>query len=439
MKKNLVLTLPLWVMISSVSAQTLQSAVMTTIESNPDILAAASERQAVSKEVDQARAGYYPTLDLALGTGWEMTDNPNTRSSGRDEVRLNRDEASLQLRQMLFDGMETKNEVLRQEYRTNSRASAVYSAAENTGLEAVDAYLNVLRQQNIVELAQTNLEAHQRTHDQIVLRSERGVGRGADMDQSLGRLALAEANLMEEESKLRDAETAFIRVVGEAPESLELPEVPGEFIPDNLEEAIAKAVDHHPTLRLANFDLESARAQHATAKAPFYPDLHLEVGTRVDHNIDGQVGTDKDVTAMLRLRYNLLNGGRDSARREETAFLINQAAEIRNNTYREVEESTRLSWNAWETVKRQMSYRQQHVDSSRKSRDAYRQQFSLGQRTLLDLLDSENEVFRAETALVNTSYDELYAQYRILNSMGLLLEGLNIKAPETAQTIAIQQ
>ncbi len=58
---------------------------------------------------------------------------------------------------------------------------------------------------------------------------------------------------------------------------------------------------------------------------------------------------------------------------------------------------------------------------------------------MLDLLDSENEVFRAETALVNTSYDELYAQYRILNSMGLLLEGLNIKAPETAQTIAIQQ
>jgi adhesin transport system outer membrane protein len=296
-----------------------------------------------------------------------------------------------------------------------------------------------LRQQTIVELAQTNLEAHQRTHDQIVLRSERGVGRGADMDQSLGRLALAEANLMEEESKLRDAETAFIRVVGEAPESLEQPSVPDEFIPDNLDEAIAKAVDNHPTLSLANFDLESARAQHATAKAPFYPDLHLEVGTRADHNIDGQVGTDKDITAMLRLRYNLLNGGRDTARREETAYLINQAAEIRNNTYREVEESTRLSWNAWETVKRQMSYREQHVDSSRKSRDAYRQQFSLGQRTLLDLLDSENEVFRAETALVNTSYDELYAQYRILNSMGLLLEGLNIKAPETAQTIAIQQ
>jgi adhesin transport system outer membrane protein len=439
MKKSLVLSLPLWVMVSSVSAQTLESAVMHTIESNPDILAAASERQAVSKEIDQAKAGYYPTLDLALGTGWEMTDNPNTRSAGRGEVRLNRDEASLQLRQMLFDGMETKNEVLRQEFRTNSRASAVYSAAENTGLEAVDAYLNVLRQQKIVELAQTNLEAHQRTHDQIVLRSERGVGRGADMDQSLGRLALAEANLMEEESKLRDAETTFIRVVGEPPESLEEPEIPKNLIPDTIDEAIAKAVDNHPTLRLANYDLESARAQHATAKAPFYPDVHLEVGTRADHNIDGQVGTDKDITAMLRLRYNLLNGGRDSARREETAYLINQAAEIRNNTYREVEEGTRLSWNAWETVKSQMSYREQHVDSSQKSRDAYRQQFSLGQRTLLDLLDSENEVFRAQTALVNTEYDELYAQYRILNSMGLLLQGLNIKAPEAAETIAIKQ
>ncbi|MED5510020.1 MAG: TolC family protein, partial [Pseudomonadota bacterium] len=142
---------------------------------------------------------------------------------------------------------------------------------------------------------------------------------------------------------------------------------------------------------------------------------------------------------MLRLRYNLYNGGRDSARREETAFLINQAAEIRNNTHRQVEESVRLSWNAWQTLNAQMPAREQHVQSSEKARDAYQQQFSLGQRTLLDLLDSENEVFRARTALVNTKYDELYAMYRILNSMGMLLQGLNVELPEAATTIAANQ
>ncbi|WP_273150213.1 TolC family outer membrane protein [Methylophaga thiooxydans] len=434
--RPLALVFPLYLMVGTSSAATLQEAVDATVKTNPDVLAAVHERQAVSKEVDQAKAGYYPTLDLQVGTGWEMTDNPSTRGSGKGEVHLNRDEARLDARQMLFDGMETKNEVERQEARTNSRAFSVFSSAENTGLDAVEAYLNVLRRQHLVELAQTNLEAHQRTHDQIMLRSERGVGRKADMDQSLGRLALAEANLMSEQSNLRDAETSYIRVVGMEPDTLSQPDSPISLIPQTRDEAIATAVDNHPTLRLAAFDVESAQAQHATAKAPFYPDLHLELGTRADHDIDGQEGKDKDLYAMLRLRYNLANGGRDTARREETAFLINQAAEIRNNTHRQVEESVRLSWNAWETVKRQMSFRRQHVESSEKSRDAYQQQFSLGQRTLLDLLDSENEVFSARTALVNTQYDEMFAMYRILNSMGMLLQGLNVELPAAATTIA---
>jgi adhesin transport system outer membrane protein len=434
--KPLALVIPLYLSVGIANADTLQEAVDATVKTNPDVLAAVHERQAVAKEINQAKAGYYPTLDLQIGTGWEMTDNPSTRASGKGEVHLNRDEARLDARQMLFDGMETKNEVARQEARTNSRAFSVFSAAENTGLDAVEAYLNVLRRQKLVELAQTNLEAHQRTHDQIMLRSERGVGRAAEMDQSLGRLALAEANLMSEQSNLRDAETSYIRVVGITPASLSQPDSPVSMIPASLDEAIASAVDNHPTLRLASFDVDSAKAQHATAKAPFYPDLHLEVGTRADHDIDGQEGKDKDIYAMLRLRYNLINGGRDTARREETAFLINQAAEIRNNTHRQVEESVRLSWNAWETVKRQMTFRETHVTSSEKSRDAYQQQFSLGQRTLLDLLDSENELFRARTALVNTQYDEMFSMYRILNSMGMLLQGLNVGLPEAATTLA---
>ncbi|MEC9315048.1 MAG: TolC family outer membrane protein [Pseudomonadota bacterium] len=437
--KPLAIVIPLCISVGIANADTLQEAVDATVKTNPDVLAATHERQAVSKEVDQAKAGYYPTLDLAVGTGWEMTDNPSTRASGRGEVHLNRDEASLNLRQMLFDGFETPNEVDRQEARTNSRAFGVYSAAENTALDAVLAYHNVLRQQKLVELAQTNLEAHQRTHDQIMLRAERGVGRKADMEQSLGRLALAEANLKSEQANLRDAETAYIRVVGMPPSSLSLPDSPISMLPASVDEAIATAIENHPTLRLASYDVESAQAQHATAKAPFYPDLHFELGTRADHDIDGQEGKDKDITAMLRLRYNLYNGGRDSARREETAFLINQAAEIRNNTHRQVEESVRLSWNAWQTLNAQMPAREQHVQSSEKARDAYQQQFSLGQRTLLDLLDSENEVFRARTALVNTRYDELYAMYRILNSMGMLLQGLNVELPEAATTIAANQ
>ena len=421
---------------SFVQADTLQEAIHTTLKTNPDVLASISERQAVSKEIDQAQAGYFPTIDLGLGTGWESTDNPASRNRGDGEIHLNRDEASLNLRQMLYDGSLTKNEVERQKARTDSRAHSVYSVAENTALEATEAYLNVLRRQKLVELAQTNLESHLRTHDQITLRSERGVGRRADMDQSLGRLALAETNLMAEQSNLRDAETNYLRVVGEAPSSLSPPPSPEPLLPLTVEDAVNIAIQNHPTLRSAQADVASANAQHDVTKAAFLPRVDFELGTRNDHDIDGVRGTDKDVTAMFRLRYNLLNGGKDKARREETAFLINQAAEIRNNTHRQVEQSVRLSWNALETVRRQMSYFEEYAAAAEKTRDAYQQQFNFGQRTLLDLLDSENELFRARIALTNAQYDEIFTMYRVLNSIGLLLESLEIIAPAAATTVA---
>ena len=435
--KPLAFIMPFVVVASGpVNADTLQDAVSMTIKTNPDVLAAANERKAVEEEINQVKAGYYPTVDIAVGTGWELTNSPTTRSSGRGEVHLNRDEASIELRQMLFDGMATKNEVLRQTARTNSRAFGVTSVSENSALDAVDAYLNVLRRQKLVDLANANLEAHERFNDQIKLRSERGVGRQSDVEQSTGRLALAKANLVAEQSNLRDAETSYLRVVGTEVNALEDPESPRPSIPETLDEAVDVAVNTHPTLKTAEADVESAYAQHDTAKSPFYPRVDFELGATANHDIDGVVGTNKDVTAMIRLRYNLLNGGRDSARRAETAHLINQASEIRNNTRRQVEESVRLSWNALQTVNNQMGFFKQHVDSSERSRDAYQQQFNLGQRTLLDLLDSENEVFVSRTSFVNAQYDQLFAMYRILNSMGLLLENLGVAAPEESATIA---
>ena len=420
----------------SLSATTLEEAVDATIKTNPDVLAASNQRNAVAEEVNQASAGYLPTIDLAIGTGWESSDNPTTRTSGSHQnVHMNRDEASINLRQMLFDGMETKNEVRRHTARTDSRAYDVFGAAENTALEAVDAYLNVLRQQKLVGLATTNLEAHERTHDQIRLRSERGVGRGSDMDQSKGRVALAKANLIAEQSNLRDAETTYLRVVGMSSESLTDSQTPITLIPATLDEAISRGLDNHPTLKSAQADVESANAQHDTAIAPFYPRVDFELGATANNDIDGVDGHNNDVTAMFRLRYNLLNGGKDNARRQETGYLINEASEIRNNTHRQVEQSVRLSWNALQTFTNQMEYFKLHVDSSVNSRDAYQQQFGLGQRTLLDLLDSENEVFTSRQDLVNAQYDELFAMYRILNSMGSLLQELNVALPKAAVTL----
>jgi len=436
--KNIVITICVSALIQlPVFATTIQEAVRGAVKTNPDVLAEINLRRAVSAQIDKAEAGYLPSVDLTIGTGYESTDSPSTRTAiSHKKISSNRNEASLNLRQMLFDGMETSNEVKRFTALEKSQSYNVYGVAENTGLQAAEVYLNVLRWQSLVDLAATNLDAHESTHAQITLRSERGVGRKADTDQSQGRLALAKANLLAEESNLQDQETTYLRVVGDYPVNLSDPLFSTSAIPETQEEAIAKAIDNHPTLKSANADIESAYAQYDTASAVFYPRVDLEIGATANNNLNGIDGHDNDVTAMIRLRYNLLNGGRDSARRIETAYLINQAAEIRNNTLRQVEQSVRFSWNALQTVKNQMQYFKAHVDSSLRSRDAYLQQFSLGQRTLLDLLDSENELFVARKALANAQYDELFANYRVLNSMGELLHNLAGQLPQTALPVS---
>ena len=417
------------------SAQTLQQAIQRTIDENPQIQTAKSERSAVENEISQAKSAYFPTIDIAAGIGWEQSSNPTTRSRTDGTVSYGREEASIQLKQMIFDGLATPSEVNRHEARTNARAYTVYGQSEITALNAVEAYINVLRRQELLSLAKDNLLVHQRVNDQIQLRSQRGIGKRADADQSNGRLALAEKNTLSEIGNLKDAETAFLRVIGALPNDLQAISAPTEALPTDLEIAIEQALANHPILKSANADIDSAFAQHQTARAAYMPRLDFEASASHNVDLDGIKGKNEDASAMLRLRYNLFNGGKDLARRKETSQLINQAKDIRDNTHRQVVESMRLSWVAYQTIKSQLNFFKTHQDSSIKSNAAYQKQFNIGQRTLLDLLDSANEMFVSKSSYTNAKFDEIFAQYRILTSKGALNNFLGIKLPDEIKTV----
>ncbi len=427
------------VLSASVSAQTLQESVQITVDENPEIQTAKSERLAVEQEIGQAKSSYFPSVDLGAGYGYERSNNPVTRRGNPDGKKRNvdydRTELSANLRQMLFDGFATPSEVKRHKARTDARAYTVFGQSEITALEAVEAYLNVLRRQDLLQLAKENMAIHQRTNDQIVMRAERGVGKKADAQQSSGRLALAESNVKSEEGNLYDAETAFQRVIGILPKQLEPAPDPIDNIPENLDFAIEEAIDNHPILKSANSDIESAFAQHKTAASPYYPRVDFEAGYSWNNNLDGIPDKNEDLTAMVKMQWNVFKGGKDTARRNETAHLINQAKNIRDNTWRQVVESMRLSWVAYQTVKNQMVFFKRHSDASIKTNKAYYEQFNIGQRSLLDLLDSANEMFQAKSAYVNSLYDQQFSMYRILTSKGTLNQFLNVKLPEEAQPL----
>lgn len=415
-------------------AQPLKDAIEQTLKTSPDVLSTAHRRLSIDQEIKQARGGYFPKIDLNLGYGRERTDSPVTRTTPPEfgAVSLDRREAGVSLTQMLFDGFGVKSEVERHTARADSAAYGVLGAAENTALKVVDAYMEVLRRQELVQLTKDNLVVHQRTFDQIKMRAESGVGRKADMDQILARLALAQANVIAAESNARESEITFQRVVGKMPQDLTKPGAPDQAMPKDLKSAVDIAIANNPILKSAMADVEAAQAQHRSARSLHSPRLDLELGYNDNNNISGLRGYSDNTIAMLRVRYNLFRGGSDEARVSQTASAINEATEISHKTLREVEESIRLSWNAYTTAQERLAPLKQHAEAMDATREAYTKQFNIGQRTLLDLLDAENEYFTASSNYVTGQYVELFGKYRVLASSGKLLESLQVAPPAEA-------
>jgi adhesin transport system outer membrane protein len=332
---------------------------------------------------------------------------------------------------MLWDGGGVKSEVDRRRAILESTDFRVTGTAEEIAQQAIDAYLDVLRNREQVTYAKENLAAHQKTFDQVKLRSDRGVGRRADLDQIDARLALAQSNLQSAESTLQDAEIAFERIVGKPPAVLnQAPPAPPT--PKTTAEALAIATTNHPTLKSALADVDAAVAQRAAARALLQPRFELEYNHGENRNLLGIPGPYHERSVMLWAKMNIFRGGTDYYRISETQAQINEATEIANNTRRQVESAVRLAYNAYATARGRLPSLERYVKSSDSTRDAYSKQFAIGQRTLLDLLDSENEFFTARSTYLSGKYIELSAQYRVLAAIGQLLSGLGITPPVVA-------
>jgi len=242
-------------------------------------------------------------------------------------------------------------------------------------------------------------------------------------------LALAQSNQVVTEINVIDAQTHYEAVVGRFPENLIKPQPLDAQLPPTMEDAQHLAVDNHPVLKSAEEDLVARKAQDEVAKSAFLPIVDIEVDRAWKDDVSPYTGWREDLTAMVRLRLNLFKGWSDKARKQETFELINEAREIQNTTHRQVIESIRLSWMANKAVQDKIKHLNAYVQSASATAEAFTKQWSIGKRTMLDVLDTEAEVINAKKDLINTMYDGLYAQCRILNGMGGLVHALGLRLP----------
>jgi outer membrane protein, adhesin transport system len=429
MRAHFLTVLPFALAASFVQAETLPEAMQKAMDVHPEIQAGVNNRLSADYQLKAAKGGYLPRVDVLAGYGREGTDSVTTRTDKNGFTTLNRGESSLRVSQMVFDGFATSSEVGRQQANVNSRAYSLLGTSERTALTVAQVYLDVLTQREMVRLAEENLHSHERIYDQITLRTNRGVGRAADLDQAEARLAQARNNLITEQTNLADAQTGFLSAVGEMPDQLVQPQGFVALLPANLNEARQQLIENSPVLRSAESDIVAAEKQYDAAKSAFYPRFDAELGRSADNDVDGLDGHNNEWQAMLRMRFNIFNGGSNKADLESKSYQTTQALDIRNNALRQLNEELGLAWNAYNNATAQVPIAQTYVDHSVVVRTAYQKQFSLGERTLLDLLDSENELFTAQQRLTQVKNLQLFTQYRIKATMGQLLKSQGVVAP----------
>lgn len=432
---------------SGASAQSLEQAVAFTFDNHPELRVAYSRFKVSEEQIGQAKAGYWPTIDVTAGIGYEYTDSPSTRrqvgTNGEGTAELPRREVGLSLKQELFSGFHTSSEVERTRYTTSADQWRLHGIAEDIALKVSKVYIDLIKAKQLVALAEKNLASHQEIYDQIKQRTDSGFGSAADLSQINGRMAKAHSNLIASRNNFLDSEVIFYRVIEQRPQNLVIPYPDGSLLPKTKAEGLQLTLNNHPVIKSSSMDVEAANAQYSTAKSSYYPKVTFELNANYNDNLDGEDGKsfgpidvggqNNEVVAMVKFSYNIFSGGKNDAYARETAYKINEAKDLRSGVHREVTEGFILSWNAFEQLNLQKKYIKMHVISSKDTQSDYKEQFKIGQRSLLDLLDTENELYQARRDFLDAEFTEISAQYRILHAMGMLVEGLRVTRPTSWQ------
>ena len=418
------LSMPGFAQAAGVSAS---DSVRTALEFNPKLKAIQENRQVMLSDVDRARAGWLPRVDVTASGGMSQQSTKATRAANYDDNMHRISETEVILSQTLWDGLGTKNRVDASKSRVDSVENRVLDNASSIALDAIIAHVDVIRRREIVRLAEKNVVQHRVILGHQNERLQSGASTIADVTQTKGRLARAQSSLSDSVSALRSAEAMYERVVGKpAPKDLEQV-APSANPLIQLEQLLQTAMVSNPQIKAYSSDVSAYSSDREVLKSAFHPLITAEAGT--NYADQGRVtGYSKGQSVVLKARWNLLNGGADKANFIGAGAKVRQTRQELYTLSDALGEQVRATWAQYLSAREQENYYSEAVQYNTQTRDAFMQQFVVGQRSLIDVLDTESELFNSASQLETAKGNVVVGGFRLLAFAGVLLDELGISA-----------
>jgi len=425
-------------MVSTSWAQTtdLKSAIAAALDSHPEINQAIENKQAIEFEREQAQGLYLPRVSVEGSAGVRRLENATRRALNLDNETLWPLEASVRAEETLWDSGYRSAEKRRQAARTDGAALRVGERSQFVALNVTRQYLDYMLQQRVVAAAEDNIAFHRKLLGDLGEGVTKGSISIADQQQAEERLQAALVRKSEAEQDMTNAAIQFRTLTGLSIDQVTMPDAVTSALPPTLDEAIAAARTHNPLVREAEADIQAAHAVVDEAKSELGPTVSVEGTGRVGQDVDGFRGSTNDIQGRVVLRWQLYNGGINRAKVQEMTRRASEARFRLSQRLREAEEDVRTAWNRWDTEKKRVTDLSRQGTVSDGLLVSYREQFNVGRRSLLDVLDSQNTRFNTQVRTETARFSEMFAQYQILAATNTLLDTLGLATPSDAKADA---
>lgn len=398
------------------SADTLRQALVSTYGTNPTIAAQRENLRATDANVAIARAAGRPQVTGSVGVNRDLSRSGVFARPGSKGPVIS---GGVDLAVPFFQGGRVSNSILAARTRVEAGRATLRAVEGDVFTEAVAAYMDVIRDRSIVELNEnqirvltTNLEA---TSD----RFEIGDVTRTDVAQSEARLSLARANLAGAQSRLAASEENYRRVIGRRPDAL-APPPPLPPLPTTGEEAVRIALVNNPDVIAVARQAQAAGFDVRTARADRLPTVSGVVSGDYANTIGSVVGPNSGTATSIGVntRIPLYQGGLPAARIRQAQAFQGQALEQMIATERAVVANTRSAFAAYEAAQRAIQSNQVAVQANELALEGARAERTVGTRTVLEVLNAEQELLQSQVQLVTARRDQYVAGFQLLNAMG---------------------
>ncbi|MCB2107200.1 MAG: TolC family outer membrane protein [Rhodobacteraceae bacterium] len=403
------------------TAAPLQDELTALLRSHPLVKSGRAQVDSANKGYDAAFSAFLPSLDATGAAGFERVSTPSFRATPDGAFKTDSQNYSVTLTQNVWDGGGRLANRSAGQIQLDIAQLGLKNTEQTVTFEGITAYLNALRQNELVQLSSQNEQNIRRQLNLEDERVRRGSGIAVDVLQAKSRLQISLERLAAVTGALQDAQSRYLQVFGRAADlaNMSAPNPPAG-LPKTIDEAINIALDENPTVIASNRQIDLASERRETVDAEYHPSVDLVLLHKQEYDFNGTPGSRRDYSAKLQATWNLFNGLGTSNRVSQAAFDYEARQSEYAQSRRKAEETVRLAWQAVKTAEERVGLLDNAVNIASEVFEARKTLRESGKETVINVLDSENEVFTARINLVGAQYDYLIASYQLLQAMGRL-------------------